>query len=42
MYAYIDKKPRFTEYEDTIGILLSDYVYAIINGELLDIRHFMC
>lgn len=42
MYAYIDKKSRFTEYKDTIGILLSDYVYAIINGELLDIRHFMC
>lgn len=42
MPAYENKQSRVTEYKDIMGILLSGYVYAIINGELLDIRHFMC
>lgn len=42
MPTYEDKKSRFTEYEDIMGLLASNYVYALINEELLDIRHFMC
>lgn len=42
MPAYDDKKSRVTEYKGTIGLLASNYVYALINKELLDIRHFMC
>lgn len=42
MFAYEANKSRVTEYKDTIGLLASNYVYALINKELLDIRHFMC
>mgnify|MGYP006983540794 CR=1 FL=1 len=42
MPSYESKKFRFTEYEDIMGLLASNHVYALINEELLDIRHFMC
>lgn len=42
MSADADKKYRFTEHEDTMGLLASSYAYALANGELLDIRHFIC
>ena len=42
MPAYEARKSRFTEYKDIMVLLASNYVYALINKELLDIRHFMC
>lgn len=36
------KDSRVKEYRDIMGLLLSNYVYGILNGELLDIRHFTC
>lgn len=42
MPAYEAKRSRFIEYEDIMGLLASSYSYALNNGELLDIRHFMC
>ena len=36
------KDYRVKEYRDVMGLLLSNYVYGILNGEILDIRYFTC
>lgn len=36
------KDSRFKEYRDVKGMVLSNYVYGILNGEILDIRYFTC
>lgn len=36
------KDSMVKEYRDVIGLLLSNYVYGILNGEILDIRYFTC
>lgn len=40
MSTYKDSMVK--EYRDVIGLLLSNYVYGILNGEILDIRYFTC
>ena len=42
MSTSISNKSRFVEHKDVMGLILSNYVYGILNGELLDIRHFTC
>lgn len=42
MSTSISNKSRFVEHKDVMGLLLSNYVYGILNGELLDIRYFTC
>lgn len=36
------KDSMVKEYRDIMGLFLSNYVYGILNGEILDIRHFAC
>lgn len=42
MSTSISNKSRFVEHKDVMGLLLSNYVYGIFNGEIMDMRHFLC